>query len=198
MRVPMFLAAAAALAGCASSSPPTPVVPPGQVPAYLTAQKGCAVVAGGGIGSSFADPKITSFWHQVNAEVTTQLHDRLAADGYRVVKLIVPTEQAPDNQKVVVQKLAQNQCNRLIQVSHTVSEDASGKFFRFDVAAMRMQPKGDRAPGAGGTNVTRVGEFQHDYRFARSAEVFSSFRTGTFAGTVYGDLKQSGALETLH
>ncbi|HYJ98338.1 MAG TPA: hypothetical protein VEX14_09755 [Burkholderiaceae bacterium] len=157
------------------------------VPGYLTADKGCAVVAGGAIGSQFADPKITSFWHTVNGEITAQLHERLA----------VPSEEALNNEKVVVRSLASNRCSRLIQVWHTIDEDKSGKFFRFDVVAMRMQPKAQDAVAPGGTQVTTVGEFKREYRFARNAEVFKTFNTGQFAGTVAQDLQRSGVLEPL-
>ena len=170
---------------------------PRAVPGYLTADKGCAVVAGGAIGSQFADPKITSFWHTVNGEITEQLHERLAAERYRVVKLVVPTEEALNNEKVVVRSLAANRCSRLIQVWHTIDEDKGGKFFRFDVVAMRMQPKAQDAVAPGGTQVTTVGEFKREYRFARNAEVFKTFQTGQFAGTVAQDLQRSGVLEPL-
>ncbi|HET9205455.1 MAG TPA: hypothetical protein VFO28_04395 [Burkholderiaceae bacterium] len=200
----LFCAATAVwLSACATSNtaPATSVAtaPPAArpVPAYLTADKGCAVVAGGAIGSQFADPKITSFWHTVNGEITAHLHERLAADHYRVVKLVVPTEEALNNEKVVVRSLAANRCSRLIQVWHTVDEDKGGKFFRFDVVAMRMQPKAQDAVAPGGTQVTTVGEFKREYRFARNAEVFKSFQTGQFAGTVAQDLQRSGVLEPL-
>jgi hypothetical protein len=192
--------AAALLSACGTpatdtAQPPAPA--PRVVPSYLSADKGCAVVAGGGIGSAFADPKITSFWHTVNGEITSQLHERLAADRYRVIKLVVPSEDATKNEGVVVRGLAANRCSRLIQVSHKVDEDSSGKFFRFDVVALRMQPKAQDAMSAGGTNVTTVGEFKREYRFARNAEVFKTFNTATFAGTVAQDLQRSGVLEPL-
>lgn len=165
--------------------------------AYLTAATGCAVVAGGAIGSKFDDPKIAAFWDKVNASVTTELHDRLVLGQYKTVKLLVPTVDAASNQQVVLAALAQNRCNRLLQVSHTVDEDSAGKYFRFDVALMRLEPKGDRQPGASGTSVNTVGEFARAYRFPRTAASFESFYTGNFAETVLADLKESGALEKL-
>ena len=199
------LAAVVMLSACATpgdgrsdATPAAPTAAPRTVPSYLTTDKGCAVVAGGGIGSLFADPKIGGFWQQVNGEITSQLHDRLVEDHYRVVKLVVSAADAPNNEAVVVRALAANRCNRLIQVSHKVDEDANGKYFRFDVAAMRLRPDGANAAAPGGTTpVTTVGEFKREYRFARTAAMFSSFHTGQFAGTVLQDLKQSGALEPL-
>jgi hypothetical protein len=169
----------------------------GSTPAYLNAATGCAVVAGGAIGSKFADPKVAAFWDRVNASVTTELHDRLVLGQYKTVKLIVPTEEAASNAQVVMAALASNRCNHLLQVSHTIDEDSAGQYFRFDVAVMRLAPKGDRQPGASGTNVTTVGEFARAYRFSRTPASFESFYTGTFAETVLADLKQSGALEKL-
>jgi hypothetical protein len=113
------------------------------------------------------------------------------------VKLVVPAEQANSNEGVVVRSLAANRCSRLIQVSHKVDEDRAGKFFRFDVIALRMQPKAQDAAASGGTNVTTVGEFKREYRFARNADVFKTFHTGDFAGSVARDLQQSGVLEPL-
>lgn len=199
MRAVFLGALAAAVAGCAGPSPRAegPAQSSSPAPSYLTVPNGCAVVAGGGIGSSFSDPKVSVFWQKVNAEITDQVYEHLASDGYHVVKLIVPSEQAADNQRIVVRTLGQSRCSRLIQISHTVGEDPSGKFFSFDVTAMRMQPKGDRAAGASGTNVVTVGEFQRNYRYPRSTESFNTFRTSVFAAAVYGDLRQSAVLEPL-
>jgi len=199
----LCVAVVAGLSACTAPNPvqsdaaATSAAAPRTVPTYLTADKGCAVVAGGAIGSQFADPKITSFWHTVNGEITSLLHEQLAAERYRVVKLVVPSEEAQNNEKVVVRSLAANRCSRLIQVGHTIAEDSSGKFFRFDVVAMRMQPKAQDAVAPGGTNVTTVGEFKREYRFARNAEVFKTFSTGQFAGTVAQDLQRAGVLEPL-
>ena len=200
MRAATFYVLLALLTACSTpgsrpDAAPSPAK--GNTPAYLTAATGCAVVAGGAIGSKFADPKIAAFWDKVNASVTTELHDRLVLGQYKTVKLLVPTEDAASNEQIVITALAKNRCNRLLQVSHTVDEDSAGKYFRFDIAVMHLEPKGDRPPGASGTNVTTVGEFARAYRFPRTAMSFESFYTGTFAETVLADLKQSGALEKL-
>jgi hypothetical protein len=203
MRMLSLCVAALALSACAtpgdsgSVGSAGPSAAPAAVASYLLEERGCAVVAGGGIGSAFADPKVTVFWHKVNGAITSRLHEQLASDHYRVVKLLVPSEEAQNSQQLVVRSLAGNRCSRVIQVSHTVSEDAAGKFFRFDVVALRMRPKDEQRPGSGGTHVTTVGEFKREYRYARTKETFQSFQTGQFAATVLQDLKQSGALEPL-
>lgn len=192
----------ALLTGCANSdkaAPPANVAaaPTIAAPSYLTAEKGCAVVAGGAIGSMFADPKITEFWYEANRQVTEHLYDDLAKGQFKVVKLIVPVEKLEANKQLVIQELAKNRCSRLIQVSHSVGEDGEGKFFRFDVAMIRLVPQRDGAVAAGGTNVATLGEFTREYRYPRNEASFASFRTGTFADTVYADLKKSGALNAL-
>src|SRR5262245_5302157 len=180
------------LGGCASQDPAASRAGAATgVPAYVVATKSCAVLAGGGIGSAFADPKITRFWSEVNKQVAERLHELLTADKYRSVKLIVAPEDTRNTERLVMQGMASNRCNRLIQLSHTVNEDASGRFFRFDVAVMHLEPASTR-PSAGATNVVTVGDFSREYRYARDARTFESFNSGTLAAAVFADLKKSG------
>jgi hypothetical protein len=187
------MAAALLLNGCASA-PDATESPTDDAAASGTAAKGCAVLAGGGIGSAFADPAVTRFWYQINKQITDRLHELLRAGRYRAVKLIVPVEQARNNERRVLQGLARHRCGRLIQLSHAVNEDASGKFFRFDVAVMQLVPKGSRS---GGAEAVTVGEFSREYRYPRTSAAFDAFQTGEFAAIVFTDLERSGALEPL-
>jgi hypothetical protein len=186
------------LAGCAGQDQAsTRAAADAGVPAYVVAPKGCAVVAGGGIGSAFADPKITRFWSEVNRQITDRLYELLTAAKYRSTKLIVAPEDTRNTERLVVQGMSSNRCSRLIQLSHTVNEDAAGKFFRFDVSVMHLEPSRTRASGAGGTNVVTVGEYSREYRYVRDARTFETFDTGKMAATVFADLQKSGALEPL-
>lgn len=189
---------ALALCGCASTEGPAPSQPAQSVhvPAYLLADKGCAVVAGGGVGSKFADPKINRIWSEVNKQVTGYLYRDLAADAYNVREFIVPAERTPGNEQMVIGDMIRERCNRLIQVAHTVGEDANGRFFRFDISVLRLVPKpaGMTDPK---TNARTVGEFSRQYRYPRTEEAFDAFHTGTFAHQVYRDLQASGVLATM-
>lgn len=178
------------LLGCAATPPQqTPI------PAYITAPRGCAIVVGGSVGSSFEDPKVSGFWNTVNEQISGHLFDKLSEGKYRVVKLIVaPTDKV---EQVITQAMARHECSRLIQVTHIVNEDAKGKFFQFNIELMHVKPSGSRAPGALETRVVTVGEFTRDYRYPRTAAVMQSFRTGTFADSVYRELGASGVLAPL-
>ena len=93
--------------------------------------------------------------------------------------------------------MARNRCNRLIQLSHQVDEDAAGKYFRFDGLVGRMEPNGARAAGATGRNVVAVGDVRRESRYPRTMESFETFQTGAFAGTVHADLQRVRGLEGL-
>jgi hypothetical protein len=189
-----LVATTAAMSAC--TAPPTaPAVR--TPPAYLNAASGCAVVAGGGIGSQFSDQNVTATWDKVNAAVTTELHDRLVAQRYQVVKLLVPTERTAKAEDIVLAGLAAHRCNRLLQVSHKVDEDSSGRYFRFDIALLRMAPKEDAGASPGSVSVRAIGEYRREYRYPRTQESFENFYTGTFAEQVLADLNRSGTLGPL-
>jgi hypothetical protein len=184
---------AAFLSACSTPAPTTPAV----TPAYLTSATGCAIVAGGGIGSQFADKQVTAMWDKVNAAITAELHDRLVERRYKVLKFVVPTERTAKAEDLVIADMATNRCNRLLQVSHKVDEDASGRYFRFDITLLRIDPKEAAQPSAGSVTVRTSSEFQRGYRYPRTQESLDSFYTGTFADTVMADLAKSGSLAPL-
>ncbi len=189
-----------ALALSACSTPPAPVSPPAAaapVPGYITAARSCAVVVGGSVGSSFNDIKVARVWHEVNRQITDFLYDDLSRDKYRVARLTVPVEESGNVASLVTAALASNQCNRVIQVSHAIGEDAKGKYFLFDVSVMHVEPKGDRPVAASGTSVVTVGDYKRAYRYPRTMEFLDAFHTDAFADQVYADLKRSAALEAL-
>ncbi|MDP3822102.1 MAG: hypothetical protein Q8R33_11555 [Burkholderiales bacterium] len=178
-------------------STPSPTTPPAVTPAYLISPTGCAIVAGGGIGSQFADKQVTAMWDKVNAAVTAELHDRLVQNRYKVLKFVVPTERTLKADDLVIADMAANRCNRLLQVSHRVDEDGSGKYFRFDITLFRIDPKQEARPDTGITTVRTSSEFMRGYRYPRTQESLDSFYTGTFAETVLADLTKSGSLAPL-
>lgn len=190
------LAATAALLLVACSATPTQGPSQGP-PSYLLAPTGCAVVAGGDIGSRFTDRQVTAMWAKINSAITTELHDRLVLHKYKTVKFLVPVERSVKADDLVFENLALHRCNRVLQVAHKVDEDSSGKYFRFDISLFRAQPK--EGAGASGDSVTVVAttEFQRSYRYARTQQSFENFYTGTFAEQVLADLVASGALAPL-
>ncbi len=146
----LFLAILA-MGGCAA--------PP--IPAYLSAARGCAVVVGSSVGSRFDNPTADGFWQEANRQIAGYLYDALVTEHYKVTRLTIAQEESRNIERLVAAALVRGECNRALQISHT------------------------------------VGEFQRAYRYPRTTESFDSFRTGTFAASVYADLKRSGALEAL-
>jgi hypothetical protein len=201
LRIPFLalLSAGSLIVGCtaAPTAHPVPTVQTVAVPAYLTENKGCAVLVGGSLGSEFADPKIADFWHAVNSQVANHLYDELVFNKFKVVKLTISPKESPDTERLVAAAMARNRCNRVIQVVNIVNEDAQGRFFKYDISVMRFDPKGARTPGSVGTRVTTVGEFSRSYRYVRNDATFKTFFTGTFASSVYSDLAASGTLVPL-
>jgi hypothetical protein len=172
--------------------------PPSEtIPSYITSPTGCAILAGGGLGSTFADRRVTGFWHEVNKEITEHLHARMKVEKFNVVKLIVPIEQMRGQEQPVIEAMARHRCNRVLQVMHDVDEDAAGKYFKFKVSLLHIEPKGQREPGAKHTPVVTVGDFEREYRYPRNEETFKTFETSTFAYSVYRDLATSGKLEAI-
>lgn len=186
--------AAASLAACSSAPAPSA---PRSVPAYLTSATGCAVVAGGDVGSRFTDRKVGAMWSKINAAVTTELHDRLVRDQYKAVRFLVPADAPTKAEDQVMEQLARQRCNRVLQVAHKVDEDAAGRYFQFDITLFRAVPKeGATATGAT-TTVVATREYQRSYRYPRTTESFDNFYTGTFAEQVLADLVAAGALAPL-
>lgn len=186
------------LAACATTPAPAPVSSkPASIPAYLQAQTGCAIVAGGDIGSRFSDKQVEENWSKVNAAVTTELHDRLVGKAYKAIKFIVPFKRAGKSEDLVFEHLALKQCNRILQVYHTVDEDDAGKFFRFDIAIFRAVPKPAAADPDARITVVATREYQRNYRYPRTLESLENFYTGTFADQAFKDLQDAGALAAL-
>ncbi len=189
----------AALAGCATKADRAaePAVAARPAPDYLTAPQGCAVVIGGSVGAGFADRKVAELWHEINRGIADSLYDQLSAARYKVVKLTIPVDAAEgDVERSMIDAMVLHRCNRVLQLSHTVDEDAKGRFFQFEVALFRMAPK-LRPPGASGTSVVTVGEYKRQYRFVRSLERLLEFRMDEFADKLYADLKSTESLQAL-
>lgn len=195
-RTRSVLAAAAVVFLAACSTTPTQA-PTKSTPSYLLSTTGCAVVAGGDIGSQFADKHVTAMWTKINSAITTELHDRLVLNKYKAVKFLVPSARVAKAEDLVFENLARNRCNRVLQVAHKVDEDSSGKYFRFDVTLFRAQPKEDVATSESAVTIIATSEFQRSYRFARTQASFENFYTGTFAEKVLEELVAAGALAPL-
>lgn len=185
--------AIAMLSGCATPPAPEAATPP----AWLFEPRGCAIVAGGAVGSTFDDPKAGRVYFEVNRQVGAYIQEGLAGVGYRVVNLTVPPGSGGADDQIL-RAMVQNRCSRVLQVALVVKEDAQGPFFRFDVDLMRLQSS-DK-PGAvpvNGVSVVPVREYGKSYRYARTKEVFDTFYTGEFAGKVADELAASGRAEVL-
>lgn len=157
--------------------------------------RGCAIVVGGAVGSSFAEPAVAGFWHDVNKSISDTLYGDLVIERYRVVRLTVPVAQAGDIVPLVVKAMARQRCSRVLQLSTDVGEDGEGRYFGFVVSLLRVVPK--ETVAADGTNTVTRGEYRRRYRFGRDAGTMDRFRTGAFARVVLGDLKAAGVLEAV-
>jgi hypothetical protein len=199
MRLPTALTALIiATAGCSTPSTTSPTArDTNQIPAYLAARQSCAVVMGG-VGSRFDDQRVGNVWHEANRQIAGYLHEILSHEGYRVVKLIAPPNGTRDRViSAVTESLAQNQCNRVIQVSHLVGEDGGGRFFQFSVSLQHLEPSKDKSANATVTPTVTVGDYNRDYRYPRTGSSLDAFHTGTFANEAYRDLRKSGALQAV-
>ncbi len=197
-----MLALGLVLGGCATPDAATSAAAPrggsAAIPSYLTLPTGCAVLAGGGIGSLFADEQATAIWDRINATLTAELHERLLRDRqYRVIRFTVPTQRTGKAEDLVMAQLAEQRCNRLIQVSHQIAEDGAGRYFRFDVALFRIDPKPGHEAMAAAITVVTTAEFKHSYRYARTQQSLDDFHAGDFAEQVFADLTKSGVLAPL-
>jgi hypothetical protein len=190
----LCLTAAASLVACSTSPAPAPVK---TIPAYLQSATGCAILAGGDIGSRFTDKQVTANWSKINAAITTELHDRLVEGKYKAVKFLVPPGHTRKAEELTFEQLAVDQCNRVLQVAHNVDEDAAGKYFRFDVTLFRAVPKPAAADTDANITVVATTEFKRSYRYPRTQESFENFYTGTFAEKVLSDLVAADALAPL-
>ncbi len=192
--VPLALLLAALLSACSTPAPTTPAA----TPAYLTSPTGCAIVAGGGIGSQFSDKQVTAMWDKVNAAITTELHDRLVENRYKVIKFVVPTERTLKADDLVIADMGANRCNRLLQVSHKVDEDSVGQVLPLRHHAVPHRPE-RRGPTRGrlASPCARAASSSAATATRARRRSLDSFYTGTFADTVLADLTKSGSLAPL-
>ena len=166
-------------------------------PAYLTAARSCAVVVGGSVGSFFADPSTAAFWHEANKQITDRLFESLVRDRYHAIKLTIPVEGHGTLERMVGLAMARGECNRILQVSHTVGDDLEGPYFQISLTLLRVRTSGKSVPASERADVITLGDFNRDYRYRRDGVAFDAFRTGSFAREAYRDLKASGHLERL-
>lgn len=192
-----LLLGALVLAGCSGTSQGGAAAGASGPPAYLLADKGCALLAGGGIGSTFADEKATRFWLDMNRQLTENLHPWLRNRQVRADLLLVPFEGIRTQDQLVADRLAQAQCSRLIQVRHSVDQDAKGPYFTFTVEVLRMKPQASGLGILGRTKVAPVSEYRQSYRYPRSPDLLQDFSFSAVAKRMYEDLSTSGVLEPL-
>ncbi len=201
LKLPVLTLTCTLILGCtatpdlANSSPSQPANP---VPTFIAEKKGCAILVGGSVGSAFDDAKVADFWFKVNQGLTSLIYDKLVQEQYSVVKLIVEPDENSSVERLIINAIAKNKCNHIIQLANIVNQDEQGGFFRYDVEVLHLAPKSDRPGSASGTNVTMVSDYARSYRYPRTAETFQTFKISSFAATVYSDMKAKGALEALH
>lgn len=189
MRHVFALIAPLAFIGCATTHTPQPA------PAYLSAENSCAVIMGGALGDYFGDQEMDEFWFKANSQISEILRSRLYVEKYKVVGLTIQIPDRQNMRQLLAIAAAQNQCNRIIQLTHTIGTAPSGNYFQFEVVVLRLEP----APMSNGgyTSTTAVQIFSKEYRYPRTTSVMNQFHTGEFAEVVLADLKKGGSLEHL-
>lgn len=193
-RLLLLLVAGFLLSSCATQNAPpaTPAPAERPIPAYLTAAISCVVVVGG-IVPEFSDAKVANFWWRVGEAVTMQVYESLSP-GHRVVLHMVTLDQQARFEHAMSIKMAQNRCNRLIQVATQVNEDSEGRYFGWSVSVFRLEPRTDVPQTGPGTRTITRGEFQKFYRYTRSEQTLMNFNFTEFADQLMSDLTASGAL----
>jgi hypothetical protein len=167
-----------------------------EIPAYLTEEHGCAVLMSGSVGSIPSDPKLEKFWHDSNVEIGEFLKRDLTAGGYRVVPLVIMPAQAHSVRNLAANVQMRNKCNRVLQLKHTLGEDANGKFFEFTLGLYRavlIDPQPDPAK----ISTTTREEYSRAYRYPLTPESMKTFFTSKFAHAAFEDMKAKGVLEPL-
>jgi hypothetical protein len=77
----------------------------------------------GGMGSVFAEPRVTQLWHAVNTEVTEYVHARMKLEKLRYAPLVVPVEQlrGPDQPVIAAMSDLAGQIYRDLDASGTLA-----------------------------------------------------------------------------
>ncbi len=114
-----------------------------------------------------------------------------------MIKVIVQPSEISQVDQVAVRELARNRCNRLMQISFEANEDNQGRYFKYNIHLLKMEPNGIPDPTNKSTGVVTRSEYQRSYRYPRTVETMTTFNIGAFALRAYFDMKASGALETL-
>jgi hypothetical protein len=165
------------------------------IPDYLNAEKSCAIIlkllpqADAAAGRMEA----ARFWDTVNVRIVGHLLGMLDV-AHRVTALEIAYADREQLRTLAGIALAKGQCNRLLQLSHQVDQDAQGPYFTFTFSILRMVPERRET---GGTTVVTRGEFLKSYRHARTSAVMDSFMMDGFARQVFADLEAAGALAAL-
>jgi hypothetical protein len=187
------LSALTAILLAACSTPKAPEAP-AQMPAYLTAETGCAVILGGAIGDYFGEKEIDAFWSAANSKIASQLQSNLQASGYRTENLTITLADRSSITEVLGKTMASRQCSFAIQLSHTISEDAQGNFFQYELVVFRAMPQSSK-DGSLKMKMDKV--YSKPYRYRRTSAILRSFQIDDFARLLESDLKASGALSRL-
>jgi hypothetical protein len=184
-----FFVVGLVISGCGTNQPPKPV------PAYLLAESSCAIVISGAVGDNVADRRVAEFWAKANAQIGEFLQGNLQDAKYRSIAVPIAVSERQNISEMLANAAAKNECNRVIQLAHTIGTAPSGNFFQFDVTMLRLQP--ESSSSGAGTKAVTVKIFSKEYRYPRTAESLDQFHTGDFANKIFNDLKQSGQLDRL-
>ena len=168
------------------------------VPAYLVAEKSCAVLIKGlPVPQNEATTDAMQafrFWTMIRNMILDEL-DSYLVTGHHVTVIEIPHAEAGRTTQHAATALAQRQCNRIVSLQYDVDQDAKGPYFQF--TALVLRPTNLAPSGQAYTMGQLKDEYRRVYRFARTMEVIERFKVRDFASTVFEDMEKAGALSAL-
>ena len=188
----LFIALAASLLSSIAAAQATAL--PADAQPFPPEPKPCLLVSGDGATSSvLADSQADKGWVEIDRQVTSALVEALKGNGYATSSFFIEPEARNDKSLPLMHAMMDARCARLLQVSHTLGDDATGPYFRFTFSMTHMVSSASGA--ARGDEFVALNDYARSYRYARTPAVMDSWRTGTFANTVFADLRASGRAE---
>lgn len=133
------------------------------------------------------DQGVNVNWFKINSALSNKLADRLEAMNYRINRQIVDVRDNSARVKAASAEMNRTQCNRVIQVSHTLtSSDQTIDGFQFEVSILGVAPNS--------SGVAFTGEYEKVYKFRITREVMESLSISSLAEQMATELDGSRLL----
>jgi len=106
-------------------------------------------------------------WYDLDLQLTEQLQQVMAEQGYRVQPYAVPFADTPTQRQTIHRQWQASGCDWLVQVAHAVGERQGQAYFGYDFTVALQQSRGRRVESL----------FNHRPRFVRDRDNLLNFRT---------------------